>query len=98
MNDPRCVRHIERIRDLGSEVHNLLDRDWPALDAVFQGCPFEIFHHDKVTAFILANVVNRANVGMVESRRRSGLALKAVPRLRILRKFIRQEFEGDSTS
>ena len=51
----------------------------------------------KACAILLANVVNGANVRMVQSRSRLGLALKAAEGLRIFGDVVGQELEGDKT-
>src|ERR1700745_1201582 len=50
-------------------------------------------HHDEGTLLMLADLVNRADVGVVQRRRRSRFAPKTFQRLRIARQFIRKEFQ-----
>jgi hypothetical protein len=57
--------------------------------------PFQKLHSDECLAILLANVVNRADVGMVQCRRSLRLALKAGERLRISGNFLGQKLEGD---
>ena len=45
--------------------------------------------------FCFADVVNRADVGMIQCRRRLRLALEARQSLGVLSNFIRQELQGD---
>ena len=66
-------------------------------DQVLQGHALQIFHGDKRLAVFLANVVNGADVGMVQRGSRLRLALKAAERLGILGHFIGQKFERDKT-
>jgi hypothetical protein len=53
--------------------------------------------HDKCTAILLADVVNRADIWMVQSRSSLGFAAKALERLGVLGQFFREEFESDKT-
>src|SRR5437660_12581418 len=46
---------------------------------------------------MLANLVNRADVGMVQSGGGLGLASKTLQSLDVLCKFLRQEFQGNKT-
>ena len=55
----------------------------------------EKLHGDEGLAIFFANVVNGADVGMIQRGRRLRLALKTSQRLRIASDFVWQEFEGD---
>jgi len=44
---------------------------------LFQRLAFEQLHRDKGLAFVFVNVVNGADAGMIERRRRAGFALEA---------------------
>jgi hypothetical protein len=44
---------------------------------MFQGYSIEELHYDERATILLVNLMDRANVGMVEGRRRFRLALKA---------------------
>src|SRR5438477_6931480 len=76
MDNARVMRHIQRIGNLSSKVEQLIERDGLSLDTVLQCGPFQVLHHDVVTPVIFANVVNSADVGVVQSRRCPGLTLK----------------------
>ena len=67
------------------------------LDGVLKGLPFQKFHGDEGFAAVFANIVNGADVGMIQ--RRSGLcfALETRERLGIRRNGIRQKFQRDKT-
>src|ERR1700693_6613367 len=54
-------------------------------------------HGDESLAVLFANVVNRADVGMVECRCSLGFTLKAAERLRIAGHFVGQEFQTHKT-
>src|SRR5215469_2201605 len=64
------------------------------LDHVFQGDALEVLHRDKCAAVFLPDVINGADVGMVQRRRRLCLALKAAERRRVFGYFIGQELQG----
>ena len=73
MHDPFRVRGIERIghfdgqREQGLGVHGL------AGDAMLQRDPIQKLHGDKRLAVLLANVVDRADVGGDSGRKQPGL-------------------------
>ncbi len=58
-------------------------------------CPFEKLHRDERLAILLADVINCADVGMVQGGGGLGLALEAAQSLRIAGNLIGQELEGD---
>ena len=62
---------------------------------MFQRHAIQKFHRDERLLVLLANVVNRADVRVVECGRGLSFALKAGECLRVTANFIRQELEGD---
>jgi hypothetical protein len=64
---------------------------------VLQRHALEIFHGDKRHAILLADVVNGADIGMVQGRGRLCFALEARQSLRIAGHFVRQKLERDET-
>ncbi len=52
-------------------------------------------HGDEVLPLVLINLINRADVGMIERGGGSGLALEALERLRVFSQLFRQELEGN---
>ena len=62
---------------------------------VSKSLAFEKLHYQKINAILVADVVERANVGMVQRRNGSSLAVKALPGFRILRKMRRKNLDGD---
>ncbi len=92
---PLVVRGIESIGNLDSHVQQLFQLERPALDLVFESRALQILHGDESLPVLLADVVDGADVGMVQGRSRLGLALEAGQRLGVLGDVIRQELEGD---
>jgi hypothetical protein len=75
---------------------------WPYLGAeekeayiVFQGDAFEEFHGDESLAVLLTDIVDGADVGMVERRGGLGFALKTGEGLRVAGNIFGQKFESD---
>src|ERR1700674_262249 len=62
---------------------------------MLQGLAVEKLHGDERLPILLANVVNRADVGMVESRCGLGFTLKTGKSLGVFGYFIGQEFQGN---
>jgi hypothetical protein len=62
---------------------------------VLESAPLQILHGDKSLAVLLPDVVDGANVRMVQSRSGLRLPLKAAKGLRILGDVIGQKLEGN---
>src|SRR5215469_7603226 len=62
---------------------------------MLQGCTIEILHGDECPAGVFADVVNGANVGMVQSGGGFRFPAKAFDSVRIVGDFIWQEFQCD---
>ena len=65
-------------------------------DSVLQRGAFEILHDDKGAAILLADIVNGADVRVIQRRRGSSLAAKATQRVRVASQFVRQELHRDN--
>ena len=76
MNNSLAVRHIQSIRDFNGERQQPLIIDARTSTNVFQGRAVEELHGDKSLAVLLANVVDGADVRMVQRRGGPGFALK----------------------
>ena len=95
--DSGGMRRIECIRDFDPQPQHLVNFHRAPADPVFQGHPFEKLHRDEGMAILFANIVDRADVGMIESRGGLGLTSKSRQRLCISGHFVRQELERDET-
>ena len=65
-----------------------------ARNAVLQRHALEKLHNDEGVPVLLTDVVNRADVGMIQGRSSLSLALESGERLRIAGNFIGQELES----
>ena len=95
MNDAFGMRGIERVGNFDGERQQRVQFQRAPRDQVLQGHAIEKLHGDKRLAILLADVVDGADVGMVQRGCGLRLALKAAERLRILGDFIGQKLEGD---
>ena len=97
MDDAFAVRGVESFRDLDSNFEGGFRLHRAPADTVLQRHPVHELHGDERLAGILADVVNGANVGMIERRRGLGFAPKPFEGLRVARQFHGKEFQGDET-
>jgi hypothetical protein len=79
MDDALFVRSLERRRDLTGQAHRVLEgqprrRAWTLREQVGQRLAFDELHDEIVGT----DVVQRADVGMIERRDRARFALEAL--------------------
>ena len=77
---------------MDAHLQQRLQRHGVAVDAAVERTPLQQLHGDEVLAIVHADVVNGADVGMVQRRSRPRLPLKSLQRLSVLR-LCRQKFE-----
>src|ERR1700722_7626637 len=83
MNDALGVRGIESVGNLDGQREQSLDFHRAVANAVPEGVAVEIFHSDESLVLVFTDVVNRANVGMIQGRRRFGFPAEAAQGLRV---------------
>src|SRR5687768_18617472 len=99
MDDAFLVGRSEAVRDLRRPDQRLADADAAVLEPIAERFAFEELH-DQVRSRAaglreLADVVERAEVGVAQRRERSRLALEAEPELRIAPAMLGQDFDRD---
>ena len=67
MNDSLRVRGVESIGDFDGEIEKYVEIERVAADAMLQRHSLHVFHADEHAAFVLADFVDRANVGVIQS-------------------------------
>ena len=90
---PLEVGGVERVGDLDAEVEDLIQLERLALDAVLERFAFQELHGDEVLALVFPDLVDGANIRMVQSRGSARLALEARQRLLVAGHFLGQELE-----
>ncbi len=95
VDDAPGVGGIERIRDLDSKrQQRVLLQRLPG-DAMLQCRAFQILHDEESTTVLLAYVMNRTDVGVIQRRCGSRLASETIQGIRVASQFIRQKLESD---
>src|SRR5579863_5426216 len=67
MDDSLSMRGVERIGDLDAKIQKLLEIDRLAVNVMTQSLAVNELHGDKGPAVLLANVVDGANVRVIEA-------------------------------
>src|SRR5664280_533996 len=95
VDDAFGVRRIKRIGDVDRDGKQLFRFERPPRDAVLEGLPLQKLHGDEGTRVLFTDVVNRADVGMIERRGGLGLPRKTGESLGILGDAVGQKLERD---
>ena len=98
MNDALRVRRLQCVGNVDGERQQRLGIHWTASHPVFQRQSVQKLHGDERLSVVLTNFVNRADVRVVQGRRRAGFPAEAFQRLRILREALRQKLQGDKAA
>ena len=87
---------VEGAGDVAAEGEHLVDGQRAAGETRRQRLPFQQLHDHEVAAVVLADVEERADVGVTERRDDARLALKALGGGAIAVEFGRQQLHGDT--
>ncbi len=94
MDDAFGVRGVEGVGDLDSQLEQGFEFYGPRTDTM-QSHTVEKFHRDEGLAVLIANVVDGADVGMVQGGRSLGFALKSGQDLGIAGDIFGEKFQGN---
>jgi hypothetical protein len=83
MNDPAGMRRFQRRRNLQRDVDQFFRRNGAFRYSLLQRFALQIFHHDEWLPLMLTNVVDRADLWMIQRGRRARLETEAFQSLRI---------------
>src|SRR5216684_5388932 len=95
VNDALGVCSIESVGDFYANIEKLLQVKRPATQQMLESGPFEEFHGDERTPFEIANFVDSANVGMVQSGSSPGFTAESFEGLGIACEIFRKKLEGN---
>ena len=95
MNDALGVRGIEGIGHFGSECEQEIGFEGPSVDALLQRHAIEMFHGNERLAILFADVVDGANVRVIQGRGGLRFALETGQGLGIAGNVLRQKLERD---
>jgi len=98
VDDARGMGGIQRVGDLDAQRDDRVRLHGLAGDVVLQRRPFQEFHRNESPALKLANVVESADVGMVQRRGGPGFAPETGQRGGVLRYIWREELERDKAA
>ena len=77
VNDALCVSGIQSVRNLNRQAEQNIRLQRFSADTMLQRRAVQKLHGDECLAIVLINLMNRADVRMIQRGRRLRLALKA---------------------
>src|ERR1700735_2451160 len=93
VHDSLRVGRIEAVGDLDADLQKLRYLDGLAANAVFESPALEQLHGDKRTSVKFSDIVNGANVGVIERGCRARFAAESLDGLRVLRNIVGKELQ-----
>ena len=95
MDNVLGVGRLERVGNFNRQTQKQSQFDGTEGDAVFQRRPFQKLHRDERLIVVLANFINRADVGMVQRGSGAGFTPEAFERLCVVGEFVRKKLQSD---
>ena len=95
MHDALRVRGVQRVGDLDPEIDNLVNLEHAAGQSIVERLAFHPFHDDERLALVFADVVDRADVRVVQRGGGSRLDAKPLNGLAVSHQFLWDELERD---
>src|SRR5260370_34193746 len=86
---------FEPFAEFDSVFQDLFDGQGTLTQTIRQGLALQVFHYQVIDPILVANIVESADVGMVQGRNRACFAVEALFSLGIVRKMRRENFYGD---
>src|SRR5438270_11089369 len=98
MDNALGMRRIERIGYVNADRQQSFGLKRARADQILQRLAFEIFHDDEGLIALLADVIDRADIGMVQRRGGLSLTAEAAERRRVASDGLRQKLPGHEAS
>ena len=80
---PALVSFLQALADLDPILQHLFWRQRSLCEAVGQGLAFEVLHDQEIGPVLVADVMQGADVGVIQRRNGAGFALESLPRIEI---------------
>jgi hypothetical protein len=93
MHHTTAMRIIQCIRDLRTQLEHLLQRQRPLLQTLGQRFALDALHHQVVDSVLMTDVMQHANVWMIQVRDGFRFALEPLLANRITRKLLRKNLD-----
>ena len=95
MRDALAMRLIQRVGNFDRVLQHLLDRQRTFHQAMREGLAFQILHHQEIDIVLMAGVVERADVGMIQAGDGFCFAVEALAQFRAVGEMSGKNLDGD---
>ena len=89
------MRGIEAVGDLDCQIEDFIRAERLSLNPVLERVAFEELHRNEVPAFMLVDVVDGADVGVIQCGGCLGFALESLKGMAVSGQLFGQELQGD---
>src|SRR5688572_12406333 len=93
VDDPFTVSRVEGVGYLNTQLDKLMDFQWAGRQTFTEALTLQQLHDDERAALVLADIIDGADVGVVQRRGGSRFGPKTVDRLCIVRQLLGQELD-----
>ena len=77
MHNAGAVRTLKGVGDIAADGDQLFQRQRSAFEPLFERLPLQKLHHQVVGALLVPDVIQGANIGMIQLRNRLGFTLES---------------------
>jgi hypothetical protein len=98
VDDAGAVRGDQSARDLEPDVQEFFDRQWPAQESMLERLSLDEFHDEEVLSLPFADIMNVADVGMVQRRNGTRFAFEPRAGLGVALELCSQRLQRDRAS
>src|SRR5208283_2861410 len=92
------MRRVQGIGDLDAEIEHRFDLHRPTSDPMLQGHAIQELHDDEWTLIVLADLINCADVGVVQRGSCTSFTSESFECLWVMGDIFGQEFQSDEAS
>jgi hypothetical protein len=96
MDQPMTMGFVQRIGDVHRYPDRLLEPQHTTAQSACQCLTLEALHHEEMDTVLIAGVVERTDVGVIQTRCSPGFAFESLPQFRVRRQMIGQNLDGDA--
>jgi hypothetical protein len=98
MNDAFAVRGLQAIGNLDCKLNQEGGSQGLPVNPVAERLALEDLHDEEGLAFVVVNIIDGADAGVIQGRGRASFALETLESLAVAGEFLRQEFQSDGAT
>ncbi len=95
MRDAFAMGFVQRVGNLDCKLQHLFRRQWTLLQTLRERLALQILHHQKISSILMAGVVERADVWMIQAGDGLCFAVEALAQIGAVGKVGGENLDGD---